>query len=76
MHRVTSVLLAALVGLGPAGSVGESVTVVSWGGSYAKAYGEAYLKPFAAETGIEVLLDDYNGGLSQIRSQVETGGVY
>ena len=76
MCRMTSVLLAALAGFGAACSVAESVTVVSWGGSYAKACEEAYLKPFAAETGIEVLLDDYNGGLSQIRSQVETDGVY
>ena len=74
--RMTPVLLAALAGIGPGCSLAESVTVVSWGGSYAKACEEAYLKPFAAETGIEVLLDDYNGGLSQIRSQVETGNVY
>ena len=74
--RTTTVLLAALAGFGPASSAAESVTVVSWGGSYANACEEAYLKPFAAATGIEVLLDDYNGGLSQVRSQVETGGLY
>ena len=76
MDRVTRLLLAALVGFGPVYSAAESVTVVSWGGSYADACEEAYLKPFAAETGIEVLLDDYNGGLSQVRSQVEAGRVY
>ena len=75
-HRMKRLLLAALVGFVPAYSAAESVTVVSWGGSYADACEEAYLKPFAAETGIEVLLDDYNGGLSQIRSQVEAGRVY
>ena len=52
------------------------MTVVSWGGSYADACEEAYLKPFAAATGIEVTLDDYNGGLSEIRSQVEAGNVH
>ena len=76
VDRVTRLLLAALVGFGPVYSAAESVTVVSWGGSYADACEEAYLKPFAAETGIEVLLDDYNGGLSQVRSQVEAGRVY
>ena len=76
MSRTTTVLLAVIVGFGPACSAAESVTVVSWGGSYAKACEEAYIKPFTTETGIEVLLDDYNGGLSQMRSQVETGGVY
>ena len=50
--------------------------MVSWGGSYTDACEEAYLKPFTAHTGIEVTLDDYNGGLSQIRSQVEADNVY
>ena len=75
VNPIASGLLTALVALGPASSA-ESVTVVSWGGSYADACEEAYLKPFAADTGIEVTLDDYSGGLSQIRSQVEAGNVY
>ena len=50
--------------------------MVSWGGSYTDACEEAYLKPFTAHTGIEVTLDDYNGGLSQVRSQVEADNVY
>ncbi len=54
----------------------QSITVVSFGGSYARASQEAYHKPFTEETGIEVLLDDYNGGLAQIRAQVEAGSVY
>ena len=54
----------------------QSITVVSWGGSYARASQEAYHKPFTAETGIEVQLEDYNGGLAQIRAQVEAGAVY
>ena len=76
VHRTTGALLAVLVALGPAHSAAESVTMVSYGGSYADACKEAYLKPFTAHTGIEVTLDDYNGGLSQVRSQVEAGNVY
>ena len=75
VKAIASGLLTALVALGPTSSA-ESVTVVSWGGSYADACEEAYLKPFATDTGIEVTLDDYSGGLSQIRSQVEAGNVY
>ncbi|MCY3813228.1 MAG: ABC transporter substrate-binding protein [Gammaproteobacteria bacterium] len=76
--RATSInqVAGVLLGLGAAYSAAESVTVVSWGGSYADACEEAYLKPFAAATGIDVTLDDYSGGLSQIRSQVEAGNVY
>ena len=54
----------------------QYVTVVSWGGSYARACAEAYHKPFTAETGIGIRLEDYNGGLAQIRSQVDAGAVY
>ena len=55
---------------------GASLTVISWGGSYGQAVTKAYLEPFAAATGIEVRVDDYNGGLAQIRAQVETGNVH
>ena len=54
----------------------ESVTAVSWGGSYARACTKAIHEPFTAETGIEVRMEDYNGGLAQIRAQVETGNVH
>ena len=54
----------------------ESITAVSYGGSYARACQKAYHEPFTAETGIEVRLDDFNGDLAQIRAQVETGNVH
>ena len=54
----------------------ESLTVVSWGGSYAQAVTKGYHEPFTAETGIGIRLDDYNGGLAQVRAQVESDNVY
>ena len=54
----------------------QSIVAVSFGGSYARASQEAYRKPFTEETGIEVRLEDYNGGLAQIRAQIEAGVVY
>ena len=54
----------------------QHITVVSWGGSYARACEEAYHKPFEVETGIRVRLEDYNGGLAQVRSQVDAGAIY
>ena len=78
MHATSAgrIAIALLAVVGAVLSSAESVTVVSWGGSYARACEEAYLKPFAAEAGIEVLLEDYNGGLSEVRSQVEAGSVH
>ena len=52
-----------------------SITVVSWGGSYARASVKAYHEAFVKETGIQINLDEFNGGLAQVRVQVETGNV-
>ncbi len=69
--------LACTGALAPAlaAAEGRSITAVSFGGSYAKASVKAYHEPFMRETGIRVNLDEYNGGLAQIRAQVETGNV-
>ena len=64
----------------PSGDAGGSderaITVVSFGGSYARACVKGYHESFTAETGIKVNLEDYNGGLAQIRAQVEAGSVH
>ena len=54
----------------------QTLTVVSWGGSYARACVKGYHEQFTAETGIEIKLESYNGGLAEIRAQVETGNVH
>ena len=72
---LAAALLAAAWNPLPAHSQ-ESLTVVSWGGAYGRASKLAVLDPFSAETGIEVRIEDYNGGLAQIRAQVETGNVH
>ncbi len=58
------------------GSDERAITVVSFGGSYARACVKGYHESFTAETGIKVNLEDYNGGLAQIRAQVEAGSVH
>ena len=68
--------LAAVLGAGCSPPPGESLTIVSWGGAYAEAVRRGYIEPFMAETGIEVRLEDYNGGLAQVRAQVESGNVH
>lgn len=54
----------------------QTLTVVSFGGSYARACVEGYHKAFTEETGIRIKLEDYNGGLAQIRAQVDAGSVH
>ena len=77
-NGIRSVALALLAALATAlvGCGSDAVTVVSWGGAYARACEQAYHEPFTAETGIEVRLESYNGGLAQVRAQVETGNVH
>ena len=84
LHRIPrraaayAAALALLTGLGwsqPAAGA-DSLTVVSWGGSYARACQKAQHEPFSAETGIDIRLEAYNGGLAQIRAQVESGNVH
>jgi putative spermidine/putrescine transport system substrate-binding protein len=69
------VLLAGLSWSQPA-TGDDSLTVVSWGGSYARACQKAQHEPFTTETGIDIRLEAYNGGLAQIRAQVESGRVH
>ena len=86
---VVAVAAAVIAGCGPSGDAPDmqgpvadadsgdrSITVVSWGGSYARACVLGYHESFTAETGIEVKMEDYSGGLAQIRAQVEAGSVH
>ncbi|CAE6807832.1 ABC transporter substrate-binding protein [Paraburkholderia nemoris] len=73
LKQACGLLLALL------GSVGivhaETMTVTSWGGAYSKSQIEAMQKPYSASSGIEILPEEYNGGLAEIEAQVKTGNV-
>jgi putative spermidine/putrescine transport system substrate-binding protein len=63
---------------GPAGagaSGDRRLVVVSWGGAYTKSQVEAYHKPFEAQTGVKINSVNYNGGIAEIKAQVEAGNV-
>ena len=53
-----------------------SLTFVSWGGPYARAQRSAFIDAFTEETGITVRMDDYSGGLAQVRAQIEAGDIH
>ena len=53
----------------------DSLTVVSWGGAYTNSQVQAYHKPWEKKTGIKINSEDYNGGLAQVKAQVESGNV-
>ena len=76
------VLTTALVLLATAGGIpvqtgaAQSITAVSWGGSFGRAVHEGVNIPFMEATGIRVRVEDYNGGLAQIRAQVQVGNIH
>jgi len=77
--KMTKLLAGTAIGLAmAAGSVAANaseLTVVSWGGAYTKSQVEAYHKPFIEKTGVKINSEDYNGGIAEIKAQVEAGNV-
>ncbi|MDO5703998.1 MAG: ABC transporter substrate-binding protein [Paracoccus sp. (in: a-proteobacteria)] len=51
------------------------VTLMSWGGAYEKSQIEAYIKPFTAETGINVKMLSSDNPAAPIKSMVEAGNI-
>ena len=74
--RITSLMGLSMLIATAAVAADRPLTVVSWGGSYARACVKGYHERFTAETGIKINLEDYNGGLAQIRAQVDVGNVF
>jgi putative spermidine/putrescine transport system substrate-binding protein len=50
----------------------NTITVVSWGGSYAESQRHAFDEPFTKDTGITVLEDEWGGDMAKIRAMVDT----
>jgi putative spermidine/putrescine transport system substrate-binding protein len=53
----------------------DSLTIVSWGGAYTRSQVKAYHEPYVEKTGIKINSEDYNGGIAQIKAQVESNNV-
>lgn len=53
----------------------DELTVVSWGGAYTRSQILGFVRDFEEETGIDVEMVDYAGGIEEIRSQVRAWNV-
>ena len=74
--NLKSILIGAASAVALAGAAhAGSITVVSWGGAYTQSQVEAYHKPWIAKTGNQIISEDYNGGLAEVKAQVEAGNV-
>ncbi len=71
-NYLMTTLLSTVVAVGMIGAAQAEINVVTWGGAYAvsqqKAYGDSW-------KGEKINWINYNGGLGEIRTQVESGTV-
>ena len=71
MSKLLKVFLFASIIIAP--FTASAVTVASWGGAYTesqqKAYADTYSDPGS------IVFENYNGGLGEVRAQVESGSV-
>ena len=71
---VRALLVATSLGtLSLPASAEGSLTVVTFGGAYESAVINAYFDPFTAETGTNIVREQYDGGLAKLRGMVESG---
>ena len=77
MHPVRLTVLLAVAGIvaAGAGASAETLRIVNNGGSVGDAQREAFIKPFADKTGVQIVEDTFAQELAKIRSQVETGNL-
>lgn len=73
--RRLAVSAVALSLLGTVPVAAEELTVVGWGGALSAAEKQAFEEPFAKLTGVTVNAETYNGGLAQVKAQIEQGNV-
>ena len=76
LTRAILVVAVVLAAPGCGQNQPQAITVVSWGGSYGRAVDEGAIIPFTEATGIPVNVADYNGGLAEIRAQVDVGNIH
>ena len=72
---VRALAVAGAAALAAGASQAADVTVVSWGGAYTASQQKAYGTPWEEKTGKKIHWENYNGGLGEVRTQVESGTV-
>jgi putative spermidine/putrescine transport system substrate-binding protein len=67
--------LLATLALTASPLLAQDLTVTSFGGAYGAAQQEHMIDPFMAETGVNVLFEDYGGGIAEMKAQFEAGNI-
>ncbi len=56
-------------------ALAADLTITSWGGAYTASQQKAYGAPWESKTGKKIHWENYNGGLGEVKTQVESGKV-
>ena len=71
-----SALALFALAIAPTGAhSGDEITFTSWTGPYMRAQMLGFVRPYEDATGSRVSVEHYNGGISEIRDQVESANV-
>src|SRR6056297_2650116 len=73
--KIHSLALAGALALGAQGATAQDLTVTSFGGAYGAAQKEHMIDPYVAETGTNILFEDYGGGVAEMKAQSESGNI-
>jgi len=73
MFKSIRAAFLGLIAMAFASSAYADITFVSWGGAYTASQQKAYIDTWSKGSGVTV--ENYNGGLGEIKAQVEAGNV-
>ncbi|OUW64279.1 MAG: hypothetical protein CBD61_00025 [Pelagibacteraceae bacterium TMED201] len=73
MRRTIKAAFFGLISIAFVGSAFADMTFVSWGGAYTASQQKAYIDTY--DKGSSITVESYNGGLGEIKAQVEAGNV-
>jgi len=73
MFKSIRATFLGLIAMAFASSAYADITFVSWGGAYTMSQQKAYIDTWSKGSGVTV--ENYNGGLGEIKAQVEAGNV-
>jgi len=73
MFKLIKAAFLGLIMMAFTASTYADITFVSWGGAYTASQQKAYIDTYAK--GSSITVENYNGGLGEIKAQVEAGNV-
>lgn len=73
MKKLLTLLASCVLTTSPL--MAQDLTVTSFGGAYGAAQMEHMIQPYMDESGVNVLFEDYGGGIAEMKAQVEAGNI-